>query len=323
MLWAILAVVAGLAALVWSAERFIEGAAATARHFGMSPLLIGMVIVGFGTSAPEMVVSVLAAVDGSPGIALGNAYGSNITNIALILGVTALISPIAVQPQIVRRELPILLLVTVLAAWQLVDGELSLADGAVLLLVLVAVLTWTVLSSLRGKDNIMVDVADELANPASQQSLGRSLFWLVLGLLVLVASSRLLVWGAVTIAQSLGVSDLLIGLTVVAIGTSLPELASSVMAARKGEHDIALGNVIGSNLFNTLAVVGLAAVIHPMPVAAEVLSRDVLVMGLLTVLLFAFAWSRKGHGGRINRFEGGVLLAGYIGYTVYLLQTAF
>ena len=323
MLWAILAVVAGLAALVWSAERFIEGAAATARHFGMSPLLIGMVIVGFGTSAPEMVVSVLAAIDGSPGIALGNAYGSNITNIALILGITALISPIAVQPQIVRRELPILLLVTVLAAWQLVDGELSLADGAVLLLVLVAVLTWTVLSSLRGKDNIMVDVADELANPASQQSLGRSLFWLVLGLLVLVASSRLLVWGAVTIAQSLGVSDLLIGLTVVAIGTSLPELASSVMAARKGEHDIALGNVIGSNLFNTLAVVGLAAVIHPMPVAAEVLSRDVLVMGLLTVLLFAFAWSRKGHGGRINRFEGGVLLAGYIGYTVYLLQTAF
>ena len=323
MLWAILAVVAGLAALVWSAERFIEGAAATARHFGMSPLLIGMVIVGFGTSAPEMVVSVLAAIDGSPGIALGNAYGSNITNIALILGITAQISPIAVQPQIVRRELPILLLVTVLAAWQLVDGELSLADGAVLLLVLVAVLTWTVLSSLRGKDNIMVDVADELANPASQQSLGRSLFWLVLGLLVLVASSRLLVWGAVTIAQSLGVSDLLIGLTVVAIGTSLPELASSVMAARKGEHDIALGNVIGSNLFNTLAVVGLAAVIHPMPVAAEVLSRDVLVMGLLTVLLFAFAWSRKGHGGRINRFEGGVLLAGYIGYTVYLLQTAF
>ena len=323
MLWAILAVVAGLAALVWSAERFIEGAAATARHFGMSPLLIGMVIVGFGTSAPEMVVSVLAAVDGSPGIALGNAYGSNITNIALILGITALISPIAVQPQIVRRELPILLLVTVLAAWQLADGELSLADGAVLLLVLAAVLTWTVFNSLRGKDNIVVDVADELANPASQPSLGYSLFWLVLGLLVLVASSRLLVWGAVTIAQSLGVSDLLIGLTVVAIGTSLPELASSVMAARKGEHDIALGNVIGSNLFNTLAVVGLAAVIHPMPVAAEVLSRDVLVMGLLTVLLFAFAWSRKGHGGRINRFEGGVLLAGYIGYTVYLLQTAF
>ena len=323
MLWAILAVVAGLAALVWSAERFIEGAAATARHFGMSPLLIGMVIVGFGTSAPEMVVSVLAAVDGSPGIALGNAYGSNITNIALILGVTALISPIAVQPQIVRRELPILLLVTVLAAWQLADGELSLADGAVLLLVLATVLTWTVLKGLRGKDNIVVDVADELANPASQQSLRHSLFWLVLGLLILVASSRLLVWGAVTIAQSLGVSDLLIGLTVVAIGTSLPELASSVMAARKGEHDIALGNVIGSNLFNTLAVVGLAAVIHPMSVAAEVLSRDVLVMGLLTVLLFAFAWSRKGHGGRINRFEGGVLLAGYIGYTVYLLQTAF
>lgn len=322
MVWAMLAVVAGLAALVWSAERFIEGAAATARHFGMSPLLIGMVIVGFGTSAPEMVVSVLAAADGSPGIALGNAYGSNITNIALILGITALISPIAVQPQIVRRELPVLLLVTVLAAWQLMDGVLSLADGVVLLLVLAAVMTWTVFSSLRGKDNIVVDVADELATPASRQSLRWALFWLISGLLVLVASSRLLVWGAVTIAQSLGVSDLLIGLTVVAIGTSLPELASSVMAARKGEHDIALGNVIGSNLFNTLAVVGLAAVIHPMPVAAEVLSRDVLMMGLLTVLLFAFAWSRQGRG-RINRIEGGVLLAAYIGYTVYLLQTAF
>ena len=187
---------------------------------------------------------------------------------------------------------------------------------------LAAVMTWTVFSSLRGKDNIVVDVADELATPASRQSLRWALFWLISGLLVLVASSRLLVWGAVTIAQSLGVSDLLIGLTVVAIGTSLPELASSVMAARKGEHDIALGNVIGSNLFNTLAVVGLAAVIHPMPVAAEVLSRDVLMMGLLTVLLFAFAWSRQGRG-RINRIEGGVLLAAYIGYTVYLLQTAF
>lgn len=319
MILAALAVIAGLALLVWSADRFVEGAAATAQYFGMSPLLIGMVIVGFGTSAPEMVVSVLAAVQGNPGIALGNAYGSNITNIALILGITALISPIAVQPQIIRRELPILMAVTALAIWQLRDGMLSLADGVVLLVTLVALMGWTTLRGMKGRDNIARDIADELAQPESKMSLRRALFWLVLGLVLLILSSRLLVWGAVDIAQALGVSDLIIGLTVVAIGTSLPELASSVMAARKGEHDIAVGNIIGSNLFNTLAVVGLAATIHPMSVAAEVLHRDALVMAALTILLFVFVWSRK----RITRLEGAILLAAYIGYTAYLIATAF
>lgn len=319
MILAALAVIAGLALLVWSADRFVEGAAATAQYFGMSPLLIGMVIVGFGTSAPEMVVSVLAAVQGNPGIALGNAYGSNITNIALILGITALISPIAVQPQIIRRELPILMAVTALAIWQLRDGMLSLADGVVLLVTLVALMGWTTLRGMKGRDNIARDIAEELAQPESKMSLRRALFWLVLGLVLLILSSRLLVWGAVDIAQALGVSDLIIGLTVVAIGTSLPELASSVMAARKGEHDIAVGNIIGSNLFNTLAVVGLAATIHPMSVAAEVLHRDALVMAALTILLFVFVWSRK----RITRLEGAILLAAYIGYTAYLIATAF
>ena len=319
MILAALAVIAGLALLVWSADRFVEGAAATAQYFGMSPLLIGMVIVGFGTSAPEMVVSVLAAVQGNPGIALGNVYGSNITNIALILGITALISPIAVQPQIIRRELPILMAVTALAIWQLRDGMLSLADGVVLLVTLVALMGWTTLRGMKGRDNIARDIADELAQPESKMSLRRALFWLVLGLVLLILSSRLLVWGAVDIAQALGVSDLIIGLTVVAIGTSLPELASSVMAARKGEHDIAVGNIIGSNLFNTLAVVGLAATIHPMSVAAEVLHRDALVMAALTILLFVFVWSRK----RITRLEGAILLAAYIGYTAYLIATAF
>lgn len=319
MILAALAVIAGLALLVWSADRFVEGAAATAQYFGMSPLLIGMVIVGFGTSAPEMVVSVLAAVQVNPGIALGNAYGSNITNIALILGITALISPIAVQPQIIRRELPILMAVTALAIWQLRDGMLSLADGVVLLVTLVALMGWTTLRGMKGRDNIARDIADELAQPESKMSLRRALFWLVLGLVLLILSSRLLVWGAVDIAQALGVSDLIIGLTVVAIGTSLPELASSVMAARKGEHDIAVGNIIGSNLFNTLAVVGVAATIHPMSVAAEVLHRDALVMAALTILLFVFVWSRK----RITRLEGAILLAAYIGYTAYLIATAF
>ena len=278
MTLAFIAVIFGLALLVWSADRFVEGSASTARHFGMPPLLIGMVIVGFGTSAPEMVVSVLAAVQGNPGIALGNAYGSNITNIALILGITALISPIAIQPQIIRREMPVLLAVTVLAVWQLWDGYLSFADGIVLSATLVLLMGWTTLRSMKGSDNFARDIADELADSDNKIPLRRALFWLVLGLAILILSSRLLVWGAVVIAQALGVSDLIIGLTVVAIGTSLPELASSVIAARKGEHDIAVGNIIGSNLFNTLAVVGLAAAIHPMPVASEVLARDAAVM---------------------------------------------
>lgn len=320
MFYAIAAIIFGLVLLVWSADRFIDGAAATASHFGMPPLLIGMVIVGFGTSAPEMVVSVMSALDGSPGIALGNAYGSNITNIALILGVTALISPIAVQKQIVKTEIPVLLAITALAAYQLLDGALSLTDGAVLLLVLLAYMAWTVKTNFKGADNIVEDIGEELEN--SGMSLKKGLFWLAFGLIVLVLSSRLLVWGAVEVAQSLGVSDLIIGLTVVAVGTSLPELASSVAAARKGEHDIAIGNVVGSNLFNTLAVVGLASVIHPMDVQPEILNRDVAIMTALTVLLFAFCLG-KGGAGKIGRLKGLILLAAYVGYTVYLIGTSF
>ncbi|KPN71968.1 calcium/sodium antiporter [Neisseria sp. 83E34] len=320
MLYAIIAVIIGLVLLVWSADRFIDGSAATARHFGMSPLLIGMVIVGFGTSAPEIVVSVMSALDGSPGIALGNAYGSNIANIALILGITALISPILVQPQIVKKEMPVLLGITALSALLLLDGRLSVWNGAALLVILVVYMARTVLQNLKGADNLIEDISVELEN--TQMSLRRGLFWLALGLLVLVLSSRLLVWGAVTVAQSLGVSDLVIGLTVVAIGTSLPELASSVVAARKGEHDIALGNVVGSNLFNTLAVVGLAAMISPMDVAPEILNRDMVVMPALTVLLFVFCLGKGGFG-KIGRAKGLVLLAAYIAYTVYLVMGSF
>lgn len=320
MLYAIIAVIIGLVLLVWSADRFIDGSAATARHFGMSPLLIGMVIVGFGTSAPEIVVSVMSALDGSPGIALGNAYGSNIANIALILGITALISPILVQPQIVKKEMPVLLGITALSALLLLDGRLSVWNGAALLVILVVYMARTVLQNLKGADNLIEDISVELEN--TQMSLRRGLFWLALGLLVLVLSSRLLVWGAVTVAQSLGVSDLVIGLTVVAIGTSLPELASSVAAARKGEHDIALGNVVGSNLFNTLAVVGLAAMISPMDVAPEILNRDMVVVSALTVLLFVFCLGKGGFG-KIGRAKGLVLLAAYIAYTVYLVMGSF
>ena len=319
MITAVLAVVLGLALLVWSADRFVEGSAAAAGHFGLPPLLIGMVVVGFGTSAPEMVVSALAASQGNPGIALGNAYGSNITNIALILGLTALISPIAVHSQVLRKELPILTVITALAAWQLWDGQLTRADALVLLGVFGGLMAWTIWQGLRKKtDALGREMAQELA--VYTMPIRRALFWLLVGLVVLIASSRFLVWGAVAIAQGLGVSDLIIGLTIVALGTSLPELASSLIATRKGEHDIALGNVLGSNLFNTLAVVGIAGAIHPTTVAAEVFSRDILVMTGLTVSLFVIGYGFRGPG-RINRFEGAALLACYVGYTAYLVGT--
>ena len=318
MILAYIAVIVSLLMLVWSADRFVEGSAASARHFGMPPLLVGMVIVGFGTSAPEMIVSALAAIQGNPSLAFGNAYGSNITNIALILGLTALISPIAVHSGVLRKELPILLLVTGLAAFQLLDGELSRVDAWILLAVFGGLFTWTILQGFRQRaDSLGQEVVKEL--DAHTIPLRQSLLWLVTGLVVLIVSSRILVWGAVKIAHGYGVSDLIIGLTIVALGTSLPELASSVMAARKGEHDIALGNILGSNLFNTLAVVGIAAAIHPATVAPEVLSRDVLTMTILTFLLFAFCFGFRGPG-RINRLEGTVLLASYIGYTAFLVM---
>ena len=321
MIWSVLALLSGLGLLVWSADKFVDGAAATARHFGMPSLLIGMVIVGFGTSAPEMVVSALASSSGNPGIALGNAYGSIITNIALILGLTALISPIAVHSQVVRREMPMLLAVTVLAAWQLWDGELSRTDAVVLLVVFVAVLAFSIYEGLSVKgDALGTEYADELAVHALP--LKKAVFWLIVGLLLLVASSRLLVWGAVEIAVALGVSDLIIGLTVVAIGTSLPELASTIVAVRRNEHDIALGNVIGSNMFNTLAVVGIAGAIAPMSVGPEVFYRDLMVMAGLSLALFLFCYGFRG-GGRLNRPEGSVLLLTFVAYTSYLVISQF
>jgi cation:H+ antiporter len=318
LLLALLAIIIGLALLVWSADRFVEGSAVTARHLGMPPLLIGMVIIGFGTSAPEMVVSALASWQGNPGLALGNAYGSNITNIALILGLTALISPIAVHSSVVRKELPILIAVTVLTVLLLWDLDLSRQDAWILLAVFAGLMGWTIWQGLRQRsDALSGEMAEELE--IHDMPLRRALLWVLVGLVVLVLSSRLLVWGAVEIALGLGVSDLIIGLTIVAVGTSLPELASSVIAARKGEHDLALGNIIGSNLFNTLVVVGIAGSIQPMVVPPEVLSRDMLVMGLLTLLLFVFSYGFRGPG-RLNRFEGLVLLLCYLGYTGYLVS---
>ncbi|MEE9330983.1 MAG: calcium/sodium antiporter [Methylophilaceae bacterium] len=321
MLLSILAILIGLAVLVWSADIFVDGAAGVARSLGMSTLLVGMIVIGFGTSAPEMSVSVLSAMQGNPGIALGNAYGSNIANIALILGITALISPVVIRSRVLKKELPILLAVTFLAYVHLYDGQITRIEAIIELAVLLLVFTWMTVQS--KKETAKGDALEtELENELVQMTSLKAWRLLVAGLVLLVISSRMLVWGAVNIAESFGVSDLIIGLTVIAIGTSLPELASSIAAARKGEHDLAVGNVIGSNLFNTLAVVGLAGVIHPMQVPAEVLSRDWMLMFLLTVLLFVLGYGRKAHGEKsISRLGGGLLVAIYIGYTLYLIAS--
>jgi len=320
MTTALIALVSGLVLLIWSADRFVEGSASAARHFGMPPLMIGMVIVGFGTSAPEMVVSALAASQGNGGIALGNAYGSNITNIALILGLTALISPITVHSQVLRKELTILTAVTALAGWQVSDGEISLFDALALLGVFGALVVWTIWQGLRkNTDALGSEMNQEL--DLHTMPLRYALFWLSVGLALLIVSSRILVWGATEIARGLGISDLIIGLTIVAVGTSLPELASSIIAARRGEHDIALGNILGSNLFNTLAVVGIAGAIRPLAAPPEIFNRDMLVVAGLTLSLFVIGYGFR-RAGRINRIEGALLVICYAGYAAWLIRTA-
>lgn len=318
---AIIAVIVGLAILVWSADTFIDGATSLAVRFNMPSFLIGVIILGIGTSAPELVVSVLAALAGSPDIALGNAYGSNIINITLVLGITALISPIIIRSDVIRYDLMLLLAATALAAIQLADGNLSLLDGIVLVVVLVAVLLIQIFLSLRN-NNDKVMLPEELA--AKQEiNILKSFGTLILGLSLLIASSRAIVWGAVELATLWGMSELLIGLTIVAIGTSLPELVASVVAARRGEHDMALGNVIGSNLFNTLGVVGLAVIIKPIQnIDPLILSRDMLMVGLVTVLLFVLAiiaFRRQGH---MKYGSGVVLILTFIFYSVWLAKTA-
>ncbi|MEC8937064.1 MAG: calcium/sodium antiporter, partial [Pseudomonadota bacterium] len=303
MLLAFIAVVVGLVLLIWSAEKFIDGAAATSRWLGLSPLLIGMLVIGFGTSAPEMMVSVLAAMQGNPGLAVGNAYGSNIANIGLVLGFIALISPLAVHSGVIRKEMPLLVAVMLLTGYMLFDGWISRAEAIVLLVALGIFIAISIIRS-RGQedDPLLGEVTESLdSNPMSR---GKAIMWTLIGLVLLIASSRLLVWGAVEIAVAFGVSDLIIGLTVVAVGTSLPELASSISALRRKEHDMVLGNVVGSNLFNSMAVVGLAGVIAPIEAGREVLVRDWSVMTFMTLMMVLFAFSWRGRPRRINRVEG-------------------
>lgn len=310
--------VIGLLLLVWSADRFVSGASNLAKHLGLSPLLIGMIIIGFGTSAPEMVVSAISSFQGNPGLAIGNAYGSNITNISLILGVTALMAPIYIKSNVLKKELPILFSITILSIILIQDLYISRIDGLILGMVFVGLMTWSIREGLKNsRDTLSKEVRQELKESA--MPFNKSIVVLIVGLILLVASSRMLVYGAVGIAQGLGVSDVIIGLTIVAIGTSLPELASSIIAAKKGEPDMAIGNVIGSNLFNTLAVVAIAATINPLSIDQVILHRDVTVMTILTALMFIFAYGFKGKG-RLARMEGGLLLLGYIIYTSFLIR---
>ena len=311
------AIIAGFILLIWSADRFIIGAAATARNFDVPPLIIGLTIVGFGTSAPEMMVAGFAAYDGSPAMAIGNALGSNIANITLVLGVAALIAPLDVHSRIVKKELPILLVVTLMALALLRDGTLSQLDGFILLSLLVLMMWWITRQGIRNQseDALTDEYIEELPG---KMSTSHALFWLVAGLVLLTISSKILVWGAVNVATELGVSELVIGLTIIAIGTSLPELAASITGALKNEHDIAIGNVIGSNLFNTLGVLAIPGLIAPSTLAEGILERDMPVVLILTIMLFVMAYGFRAEG-RINRLEGGLLLSAFIAYQLLLL----
>ena len=319
MLYNIAAIIVGFLLVIWSADRFITGAAATARNLNVSPLIIGLTIVGFGTSAPEMLIAVIAAADASPGLAVGNAIGSNITNITLVLGVSALIVPLHVHSGILRKELPLLLAAMLLMLLVIQDNHLGRTDGLILWTSVLLLMWWVIRQALinRSEDPMYAEFEQELPRPMSTRL---ALVWLVIGLTLLIISSRILVWGAIQIATELGVSDLLIGLTIIAIGTSLPELAAAIAGALKNEHDIVIGNVVGSNMFNTLAVMGIPGLIYPSTLDAGVLQRDVPVVFILTIALVIMAFGFKGQG-RINRIEGATLFSCFVGYQVLLYFT--
>jgi cation:H+ antiporter len=310
----LLAIIGGFVLLTWSADRFVVGAAAVAWNLNVPPLIIGLTIVSIGTSAPEMLVSGMAALQGNTGLSVGNAIGSNIINIGLVLGITALIAPLGVHSRILSRELPVLLAIMAITWLLLLDGTLGLLDGTLLLCGMVLMLAWMTYVGKQSRDSRDPMTAEYAEEIQTGLGMGRAVFWLVVGSVFLLVSSRVLVWGAVSVAQQLGVSDLIIGLTIVALGTSLPELAASVAGAIKNEHDIVIGNIIGSNIFNLLAVLGLPGVIHPGAIDAAVMERDYIAMVILTIVLFAMAYGFRGGTRRINRLDGGVLLLIFIGY---------
>jgi len=316
LILSILSIPLGFVLLVWSADRFVDGASALANNLGVPPLIIGLTIVGFATSAPEMLISAFAAFDGNSGLAVGNAIGSNITNVALILGFTAMFYPIAINSSILKKELPILFGIMLLGSWMMWDQQLAFQEGVIFLAALFSLMGWIVWQGLNHPDDPMTqDAAKEIPTDMDTKT---AIFWLVIGLAVLLISSKLLVWGAVNIAQAFGVSDLIIGLSIVALGTSLPELAATISCARKGESDIAVGNVIGSNMFNILGVLGIAAIISPTPLDSAVLQRDIPVMFGVLILLLVVSLAKDFKQPGLTKAGGLLLTSSYLAYQGYL-----
>lgn len=302
-----LSIIGGFIILTFGAEALVRGASAVALRLGITPLIIGLTIVAFGTSAPELAVSVKSALAGNSGIALGNVVGSNIVNIGLILAITALIRPITVQSQMVKRDIPIMIAASILVWFLLLDDDVSFIDGAILFSLLLGYLGFSYISSKNSPEDLDIDTNPQ--NPLI------SVLLIAVGIAMLVGGGVLFVDGAVELAKQFGISEVIIGLTIVAIGTSMPELVTSVMAALKGQSDIAIGNVVGSNIFNILGILGATAIIHPVS-AAGFNEIDFIAMLIFAFMVLPFAWT----GLRIGRREGGVLLAAYLGYTSYLVM---
>lgn len=320
MLTAVIQLVAGFLLLVWSADRLVAGASATARNLGVSPLVIGLTIIGFGTSAPELVVSAVATLGGNAGLAVGNALGSNIANMGLVLGATALIYPLRLESTALKREYPMLLLIMLLCFLMGLDGRYDHLEGWLLLGGLLAVVIWIIQIGLRRppSDPLAEEFEAEIPKDTPPKV---ALFWLIVGLTVLPISSKFLVDGAVTIASVLGVTDVVIGLTIVALGTSLPELATAVTAALRKEDDLAIGNIIGSNIFNLLGVLGIAAVLRPVEIYPIILARDFPAMFLITGVLYLLASDFRGPG-RIGRRSGMVLLTLFFSYIIMVWMSS-
>jgi cation:H+ antiporter len=323
MLAQIIILLIALIALVWSADKFVYGASSLARILGISPMIIGLTIVAMGSSAPEMMVAATAALQGNPDTAIGNAIGSNITNIALVLGLTALLKPLTVSSQTIKREIPLILMVTALGYWLLSDNHFNFIEGVFLMLGFVTYITTLLVITLKktqkkpSDDPLIIEAEQDVAAASSVKT---SLLWLTLGIIILPLSAHFLVSSSVFIAKAFGLSDLVIGLTIIAIGTSLPELAASIMSIIKKEDDLALGNIIGSNIFNILAVLPLAGLIAPGNIDPLAASRDAPYMLGVTLILLILCFSRQQGAFRITRAKGLILLISFIAYQVMLFS---
>jgi len=317
MLGNLVEVIAGLVLLIWGADRFVHGAAASARNMGIAPLLIGLTVVAFATSAPEILVSIVASLRGEPGLAIGNAIGSNIVNIGLVLGCVALIKPIQLRSATLRREMPALLAVTLLTVSLFLDSFLSFIDGIVMLTGLVIVMMWLTRLGMRSAPSDPINQENEAEIPKNVTT-RIAIIWLLVGVATLLVGAHLLVDGSIEIARILGVSEVVIGILLVAFGTSLPELAVSLVSALKGEYGLAIGNIVGSNIFNLLAVIGIAATIAPSSLAPSVLSLHIFVMVAFTLVLFAMTYDYDGKS-ELSRIEGIALLLAFIAYDTYVV----